>query len=111
MIELQIYITSISSINVTISHIGELNQKAVLCFKISISIGMGGNGAKLLGSLRNDSSKQLEGLREENSKFLVSVKSETSKIEEQVKGVRKLALIALIASIISIAAPFIAKFL
>ena len=67
--------------------------------------------AKLLGSLRNDSSKQLEGLREENSKFLVSVKSETSKIEEQVKGVRKLALIALIASIISIIAPFIAKFL
>ncbi|MBP1586468.1 MAG: hypothetical protein ILP17_12315 [Lachnospiraceae bacterium] len=67
--------------------------------------------AKLLGSLRNDSSKQLEGLREENSKFLVSVKSETSKIDEQVKGVRKLALIALIASIISIAAPFIAKFL
>ena len=67
--------------------------------------------AKLLGSLRNDSSKQLEGLREENSKFLVSVKSETSKIEEQVKGVRRLALIALIASIISIIAPFIAKFL
>ena len=67
--------------------------------------------AKLLGSLRNDSSKQLEGLREENSKFLVSVKSETSKIEDQVKGVRKLALIALIASIISIIAPFIAKFL
>ena len=59
----------------------------------------------------NDSSKQLEGLREENPKFLVSVKSETSKIEEQVKGVRKLALIALIASIISIIAPFIAKFL
>ena len=67
--------------------------------------------AKLLGSLRNDSSKQLEGLREENSKFLVSVKSETSKIDEQVKGVRKLALIALIASILSIIAPFIAKFL
>ena len=67
--------------------------------------------AKLLGSLRNDSSKQLEGLREENSKFLVSVKTETSKIDEQVKGVRKLALIALIASILSIIAPFIAKFL
>ena len=67
--------------------------------------------AKLLGSLRNDSSKQLEGLREENSKFLVSVKTETYKIDEQVKGVRKLALIALIASILSIIAPFIAKFL
>jgi hypothetical protein len=67
--------------------------------------------AKLLGSLRNDSSKQLEGLREENSKFLVSVKSETSKIDEQVKSVRKLAIFALIASIISIIAPFIAKFL
>ncbi len=67
--------------------------------------------AKLLGSLRNDSSKQLEGLREENSKFLVNVKSETSKIEEQVKGVKKLAIFALIASILSILAPFIARFL
>ncbi len=67
--------------------------------------------AKLLGSLRNDLGKQLESIREENAKLLVSVKTETSKIEEQAKSVRKLAIIAIIASVISIAAPFIAAIL
>ena len=67
--------------------------------------------AKLLGSLRNDSGKQLENIREENSKLMVNVRTDISKVDEDIKGVKKLAVIAIIASILSIVAPFTAYFL
>ena len=67
--------------------------------------------AKLLGSLRNDSGKQVENIREENAKILVGIKSETSRLEEEVKSVKKLAVFAVILSILGVAAPFLAAFL
>ena len=67
--------------------------------------------AKLLGSLRNDSGKQLDNIREENSKLMVNVRTDILKLDEDIKGVKKLAVIAIIASILSIVAPFTAYFL
>ncbi len=67
--------------------------------------------AKLLGSLRNDGGKQLENFREENSKLLVSMKSEVARVEEKTAGIKTLAVIAVILSLLSVAAPFLARFL
>mgnify|MGYP002852809575 CR=1 FL=1 len=67
--------------------------------------------AKLLGSIRNDNAKQIEAIREENAKSLVNIRTETSKLEEQVGGVKKAVVFAVIVSIISIVAPFLANFL
>ena len=67
--------------------------------------------AKLLGSIRNDNAKQIDAIREENAKFLVSIRTETTKLEEQVGSVKKIAIVAVIVSILSIAAPFAASFL
>jgi len=67
--------------------------------------------AKLLGSIRNDNAKQIDAIREENAKFLVSIRTETTKLEEQVGTVKKIAVVAVIVSVISIAAPFVANFL
>ena len=67
--------------------------------------------AKLLGSLRNDNSKQVESIREENAKVLVGIKTETSRLEEEVKNVKKIAVFAVIVSVLAVAAPFVAAFL
>ena len=67
--------------------------------------------AKLLGSLRNDNSKQVENIREENAKVLVGIKTETSRLEDEVKSVKKVAVFAVIVSVLAVAAPFVAAFL
>ena len=41
----------------------------------------------------------------------VSIKTETSRLEDEVKSVKKIAVFAVIVSVLAVAAPFLAAFL